>query len=147
LRRASVTEPHEIEEGNELMLDFSKCDGLAGMDVLPAVIQDVNTKEVLMVGYMNRQALQLSIAEGRVVLWSTTRNEFWRKGDTSGDSLTIADLRTNCEQNSLLVMVRKESDGVCHTRGADGRTRPTCYYRRLISATQLAPLGAKADAG
>ena len=130
---------HAIEEGDLLLLDFGKCDQLAGMGVLPAVLQDAATQEVLMVGYMNAEALRLSLSEGRVVLWSTSRNEIWRKGATSGDSLIVVDVRTNCEQNSLLILVRKEGAGVCHTRGADGQTRPTCYYRRLTADGRLAP--------
>ena len=117
-----------VEEGNTLLLDFAKCDGLQGMAVLPAVLQDAVTLDVLMIGYMNEEALRLSLSEGRVVLWSTSRNELWRKGATSGDCLFISDVRTNCEQNSLLILVRKEGAGVCHTKGADGLTRPTCYF-------------------
>jgi phosphoribosyl-AMP cyclohydrolase len=137
-----VSADHRIvEEGSHLILDFAKCEGLQGMAVLPAVLQDVVTQEVLMVGYMNQEALRISLSEGRVVLWSTSRNEIWRKGETSGDRLSISEVRTNCEQNSLLILVRKEGAGVCHTKGPEGRSRRTCYYRRLAADGQLNALG------
>lgn len=134
-----IADHQMIEEGNSLLLDFYKMEGLQGMAVLPAVLQDADTLDVLMVGYMNEEALQLSLTEGRVVLWSTSRNEIWRKGGTSGDHLIIRAVRTNCEQNSLLILVRKEGEGVCHTKAADGRTRPTCYYRELTADGSLTP--------
>lgn len=76
--------------------------------------------EVLTVSYTTEEALRLSLRQARVVLWSTSRNEIWPKGATSGDDLVISDIRTNCEQNSLLILVRKEGEGVCHTKGEDG---------------------------
>merc|ERR1712056_174116 len=65
------------------------------------------------------------------VLWSTSRNELWAKGATSGDVLDLVEVRCNCEQNSLLYLVRPRRAGACHTRDASGSTRPSCYYRRL----------------
>ncbi|MFN7265803.1 MAG: phosphoribosyl-AMP cyclohydrolase [Phenylobacterium sp.] len=125
------------EEGPELRLDFTKCEVLQNMGVMPVVLQEMATREVLMVGYMNEEALQISIAEGHVVLWSTSRNEIWHKGLLSGDGLIIREIRINCEQNSLLILVDKLGAGVCHTRGSDGVTRPTCFYRRLTKDGQL----------
>ena len=68
---------------------------------------------------------------GLATFWSTSRNELWVKGATSGDTLQLVDVRVNCEQNSLLYLVRLLGGGVCHTRDADGHTRRTCYYRSL----------------
>src|SRR5476651_1735297 len=123
----------EIEEGKELQLDFSKLQKIAhtGLPVLPVVVQDADSKEVLVVAYSNQQALEQSLKTGIATFWSTSRNELWIKGATSGDTLKIIDIRVNCEQNSLLYVVRMVGGGVCHTKDADGHTRKTCYYRSL----------------
>ena len=63
------------------------------------------------------------------MLWSTSRNELWRKGATSGDVLDLIDVRVNCEQNSVLYRVIPRKGGVCHTKDATGQARQTCYYR------------------
>ena len=71
------------------------------------------------------------------VLWSTSRDELWHKGATSGDVLELVEVRVNCEQNSLLYRVRPRTGGACHTRDAEGRARPSCYYRRLDGEDEL----------
>ena len=63
--------------------------------------------------------------------WSSSRNELWIKGKTSGDYLEIHEIRVNCEQNSILYKVRPKGKGACHTKNASGRSRPGCYYRKL----------------
>ncbi len=116
----------------EVRLDFAKLRkaGQTPEDVLPVVLQDVASHEVLFVGYANAQALRETLARRRAVLWSTSRNELWVKGESSGDVLELVDVRVNCEQNSLLYRVRRRA-GACHTVDAEGRSRPACYYRRL----------------
>ena len=128
-----------LEEGTDLSLDFDKVAkiGRDGHQVVPVVLQDVDSGDVLFVGYANEQALRATLDEGRAVLWSTSRNELWRKGATSGDVLALVDIRVNCEQNSVLYRVRPASSGVCHTTGSDGTSRPTCYYRLISSADEL----------
>ena len=125
-------------------LDFAKLVEIAqqGMKVLPAVIQQHDTLEVLMVGYVNDEALSIMLKTNQLVLWSTSRNELWHKGLTSGDTASIREIRVNCEQNSLLILVAKAGHGICHTRTTDGSTRPSCYYRALTSSDGLAPVGA-----
>jgi phosphoribosyl-AMP cyclohydrolase len=122
-----------LEEGSELRLDFSKLQRVAGGDqaVLPVVVQDADSKEVLVVAYANRAALEHSLQTGTATFWSTSRHELWIKGATSGDTLKLVDVRVNCEQNSLLYLVRMVGGGVCHTKDAEGHTRKTCYYRSL----------------
>ena len=122
-----------LEEGNELRLDFTKLQKIAqtGLPVLPVVVQDVDSKEVLVVAYANKEALEHSLKTGVATFWSTSRNELWIKGATSGDTLQLVDVRVNCEQNSLLYLVRMPGGGVCHTKDASGKTRKTCYYRSL----------------
>jgi len=123
----------ELEEGKDLQLDFTKLQKVAqtGLPVLPVVVQDADSRDVLVVAYANQQALEHTLKTGIATFWSTSRNELWIKGATSGDTLQIVDIRVNCEQNSLLYLVRMVGGGVCHTRDAHGHTRKTCYYRSL----------------
>lgn len=129
----------ELEEGTTLDLDFGKIAEVAarGAAVLPVVLQDHDSGDVLFVGYANEEAVKVSLQERIAVLWSTSRNELWRKGATSGDTLSLVDIRVNCEQNSLLYVVRRTTGGACHTRLPSGSPRPTCYYRSITDATAL----------
>jgi phosphoribosyl-AMP cyclohydrolase len=129
---AGDSEPNELEEGETLRIDFEKLVAIGAADqrVVPVVLQHADSGDVLYVGYANDEALRETLATRRAVLWSTSRAELWRKGETSGDILDLVDVRVNCEQNSLLYRVRPRA-GVCHTRDVDGQTRATCYYRRL----------------
>ena len=120
-----------LEEGKALSLDFKKLRKVAktDQDVIPVVLQHAENGEVLFIGYANDLALQETFKTRQAVLWSTSRNELWRKGATSGDVLDLIDVRVNCEQNSVLYRVIPRSGGVCHTRDAAGQARQTCYYR------------------
>ncbi|MBC9866557.1 MAG: phosphoribosyl-AMP cyclohydrolase [Opitutae bacterium] len=122
-----------LEEGCEVMLDFEKLAKVASTAaaVLPAVAQDVDSGEVLFIGYVNELALQTAMRERLATFWSTSRDELWIKGKTSGDYLELVDVRVNCEQNSLLYRVRSKGAGACHTKGPDGKARSGCYYRNL----------------
>lgn len=130
------------EEGTSLELDFGKLQAVAGSGqrLIPVVLQHADSREVLFVGYANQEALRETLETRRAVLWSSSRNQLWRKGETSGDVLDLVDVRVNCEQNSLLYRVRPRTGGVCHTRDGTGRARPTCYYRRLGDGSRLEPL-------
>jgi phosphoribosyl-AMP cyclohydrolase len=121
-----------LEEGTKLTLDFYKLQKIADTKqaVVPVVLQHADSKEVLFIGYANALALRETQQTRRAVLWSTSRNELWRKGETSGDVLELVEIRVNCEQNSLLYIVRPRKSGVCHTKDATGQTRTSCYYRR-----------------
>ncbi len=123
----------ELEEGSNLQLDFTKLAKATacGEDLVPAVAQDADTGEVLIVGYANRLALETSLKEGKATFWSTSRNELWIKGATSGDYLEIEQVLVNCEQNAILYRVRPAGEGACHTKGPDGRARKSCYYRKI----------------
>lgn len=122
-----------LEEGTEPALDFQKIRKVAdcGQDLVPVAVQDAETGEVLILAYVNRQALDYSVQKGVAAFWSTSRNELWVKGAGSGDVLDLVEIRVNCEQNSLLYLVRPRGKGACHTRDAAGTPRRTCYYRRL----------------
>ena len=73
-----------------------------------------------------------TIKTGHATFWSTSRNELWEKGATSGDVLEIVEIRVNCEQNSLLYLVRPLGKGACHTKDKNGVARSSCYYRKLV---------------
>ncbi|MBW8482066.1 phosphoribosyl-AMP cyclohydrolase [Actinomadura parmotrematis] len=132
---------NELEEGTRLALDFDKLTAVAetGSRVVPVVLQDADDRAVLFIGYANDEALKATLDEGIAVLWSTSRNELWRKGATSGDVLRLVEVRVNCEQNSLLYLVRRSTGGACHTHLPSGESRPTCYYRTLADGTTLRP--------
>ena len=127
-----MSEDH-LEEGCSVQLDFGKLGkvALTGSSVLPVVVQDADSGEVLILAYANDLALHHTIGTGVATFWSTSRDELWIKGATSGDTLEVQDIRVNCEQNSLLYLVRPLGEGACHTRDAEGRARRSCYYRRL----------------
>ena len=124
---------HELEEGATLVIDFGKVQQIAGTGaaVVPVAVQDADSKEVLIIAYANEQALQHTLEHRVATFWSTSRNELWVKGATSGDTLELVEVRVNCEQNSLLYLVRPLGKGACHTKDAQGVARPSCYYRRI----------------
>jgi phosphoribosyl-AMP cyclohydrolase len=134
-----MTAQNELEEGRALRLDWEKLAklGARGQRVVPVVLQHADSGDVLFVGYANEQALRETLARRQAVLWSTSRNELWHKGATSGDWLDLVEVRVNCEQNSLLYRVRPRTGGACHTLGPDGQARARCYYRRVVSEREL----------
>lgn len=93
--------------------------------LVPAVVQEHDTHEVLMMGFMNADALRATYDKGLVTFWSRSRGELWTKGDTSGNRLRLVAILYNCEDNSLLVKARLEGEAVCHTGNR------TCYFREL----------------
>lgn len=92
--------------------------------LIPVIVQEDATQRVLMLAFMNEEALKLTQETGRAHYWSRSRNTLWRKGETSGNEQVVTDLRVNCERNSLLMSVIQQG-AVCH----DGYA--TCYYRRV----------------
>ena len=122
----------ELEEGSELTLDFNKltkavsaCPG-----VIPVAVQNADTRDIILVAYANELALKKSIEERMAVFWSTSRNELWERGKTSGETFELLEVRVNCEQNSLVYIVRPRRGGICHTKNKQGEPRD-CYYRSL----------------
>lgn len=95
--------------------------------LVPAVVQDVQTKQVLMLGFMTRQMLAKTLETGQVWFWSRSRQEPWLKGATSGNFLNVVHVYRNCEENSLLILARPEGPS-CHTGAV------SCYYRTLDEA-------------
>jgi phosphoribosyl-AMP cyclohydrolase len=97
--------------------------------LVPAIAQDIATKSVLMVGWMNADTLRMTMDEGRMVYWSRSRQEVWRKGDTSGDRQFVREGYYDCDADVLLFLVEQEGKGACHTG------EYSCFYRRFGTAT------------
>jgi phosphoribosyl-AMP cyclohydrolase len=95
--------------------------------LVPAIVQDIATKDVLMVAWMNAETLRMSLAEGRTVFWSRSRQEVWRKGDTSGDRQWIRQASYDCDGDVLLLQVEQEGAGACHTG------EYSCFFRTFGS--------------
>ena len=85
-----------------------------GNGLIPAIIQEENTKDVLMLGYMDAEALRRTLTEGRVTFWSRSRNEYWRKGDTSGNRQYVRGAALDCDDDAILVTVHQVGPA-CHT--------------------------------
>ncbi|PYU26425.1 MAG: phosphoribosyl-AMP cyclohydrolase [Acidobacteria bacterium] len=101
-------------------LDFAKLNGL-----IPAIVQDARTGEVLMLGFMNEQAYEATRSSGAVTFYSRTRGKLWRKGEQSGHTLRVNEVRVDCDADTILVRVESAGPGVCH----EGYR--SCFFRRL----------------
>ena len=128
---------NQLEEGLKLEIDFEKIGKISDncRDVIPVAVQDADTNEVVLVAYTNELAFKKSIETRSLVLWSTSRNELWEKGKTSGETFDLIEARVNCEQNSLLYIVRPRRGGICHTKNEKSEPR-NCYYRKVNFETQ-----------
>jgi len=106
-------------------MDYSKLNGL-----IPAVIQDADSSEVLMVGFMNDEAFARTRATGFATFFSRSRNALWTKGETSGNRLQVTEMFVDCDDDTVLVKVRRLGDGnVCHTG------ERTCFFRSIGGRT------------
>jgi phosphoribosyl-ATP pyrophosphohydrolase/phosphoribosyl-AMP cyclohydrolase len=92
--------------------------------LLPAIVQDNDTGEVLIVAYMNAEAVKRTLESGQVWFWSRSRKELWHKGATSGNTLTVREIRKDCDEDALLVKV-DPAGPACHTG------ERSCFYRKL----------------
>lgn len=102
-------------------MDFEKLDGL-----IPAVVQDAESNEVLMVGFMNADAWQITQRTGYVTFFSRTRNTLWTKGETSGNRLAVKQMFVDCDEDTVLIKAAREGDGnVCHTG------QRSCFYTEV----------------
>jgi phosphoribosyl-AMP cyclohydrolase len=126
----------DLEETTQLRLDFDKLSKAVAAcpGVLPVAVQNADTREVILLAYVNEAALRVAVETRTAVFWSTSRNELWIKGKTSGETFDLLEVRVNCEQNSLLYLVRPRRGGICHTKNAAGEPR-NCFYRTLDFAT------------
>ncbi|GAS85422.1 MULTISPECIES: bifunctional phosphoribosyl-AMP cyclohydrolase/phosphoribosyl-ATP diphosphatase HisIE [Paenibacillus] len=109
-------------------------------DLVPAIVQDVDTREVLMMAYMNRESLKLSLESGETWFWSRSRQELWHKGATSGNVQTITSLKYDCDGDTLLVEV-KPNGPACHTGAV------TCFHNEIIGLPEKSANEASDEAG
>ena len=121
------------EYTDKLLLDF----GEDGKKLIPVVTQDSITKEVLILAFANKEAFEETRKSRYATFWSRSRNELWKKGMTSGDMLKIKEIRINCDQNSLLYLVKPQGKGACHAKKEDGNPHISCYYRKIENNNKL----------
>jgi phosphoribosyl-AMP cyclohydrolase len=126
---ASPAAKSELEEGTAFTPRFG-ADGL-----IVCVTKDARDGQILMLAYMNAEALRLTIETGFAHYWSRTRKTLWRKGDTSGQVQKVTEIRTDCDQDALLMTVEPGGDGgACHTG------RHSCFYRKIAPGSYPAKL-------
>jgi phosphoribosyl-AMP cyclohydrolase len=113
-------------------LDFEKENGL-----IPAIVQEASTNEVLMLGFMNREAFALTSQTGLVTFYSRSRRKLWTKGETSGQRLLLRELLVDCDQDALLLRVELSGSAVCH----EGYR--SCFFRRLESTGDVSIVAEK----
>jgi phosphoribosyl-AMP cyclohydrolase len=125
---------NSIAENLDITIQFEKRGGL-----IPAIAQDTETGEILMIGSANQEAFDKTLELGLATFYSTSRQELWTKGLTSGDYLEITDILVDCDQDALIYQVIRKGSGACHTKTKDGSPRRTCFYRKIdISKHKLA---------
>jgi phosphoribosyl-AMP cyclohydrolase len=113
-------------------LDFEKENGL-----IPAIVQEASTNEILMLGFMNREAFALTSQTGLVTFYSRSRRKLWTKGETSGQRLLLRELLVDCDQDALLLRVELSGSAVCH----EGYR--SCFFRRLESTGDVSIVAEK----
>jgi phosphoribosyl-AMP cyclohydrolase len=129
-----------IEEGAGFSPGFERRNGL-----LPVIVQSARDRRILMLAYANQTALGETMKTGLATFWSTSRNELWRKGDTSGDRLKVVDILVDCDQDALIYLVELGGEGACHTKDpATQKARLSCFYRKIDFKTgKLAPFDSR----
>ncbi len=95
--------------------------------LIPAIIQDASSGEVLMMAYMNRTSLEMTLNSGFTHFWSRSRQKYWKKGETSGNVQEVYEILYDCDEDTLLIRVKQHGGGACHTGNR------TCFYRRIES--------------
>ena len=117
---------NNIEEGIRLMPQFAKRGGL-----LPVAVQETETGRILMLASVNQEALDKTFETGLATFWSTSRNQLWTKGETSGDYLKMDEILVDCDQDALVYKVTLAGSGVCHTFNKNVEHRRACFYRTV----------------
>jgi phosphoribosyl-AMP cyclohydrolase len=122
-----------LEETQNLELQFEKRGGL-----LPVAVQETKTGQLLMLASVNKEAFEITLKTRKATFWSTSKNEIWTKGLTSGNTLLIDEILVDCDQDAIVYIVTLERGGVCHTFNEQGDNRKACFYRKLdLETNQL----------
>ncbi len=108
--------------------NFEKRDGL-----ITVVAQDVTTRQVLMVAFMDEAGWRETLSSGEVVYFSTSKKERWKKGETSGDVQIVRDILIDCDGDAIVLLIEQCGDGACHTKAK------SCFFRRSLGAQQIMP--------
>ena len=98
--------------------------------LIPVITQDIQDKEIKMLAWMNKEALSLTLETGYVHYWARSRQQIWKKGESSGHTQKAVEIRIDCDQDCLLIMIEQQG-AACHTN------RPTCFYRKLLDENKL----------
>ncbi|MFH0834603.1 MAG: phosphoribosyl-AMP cyclohydrolase [Patescibacteria group bacterium] len=107
---------------NKIELDFEKTDGL-----IPAVVQDSKTGEILMLAFQNPEAYQKTLATGEVYFWSRSRQKLWKKGETSGNVFKVVEVVTDCDEDSVLIKIEHDEKlKACHTG------KRSCFFKKIL---------------
>lgn len=107
-------------------IDFEKGNGL-----VPVVVQEANTNQVLMLAYMNKEALRRTLETGKATYWSRSRQEFWVKGETSGCLQLVKSVQYDCDEDTILLKVEQQGKGACHTG------EYSCFFRELKNKEEI----------
>jgi len=130
----SESNSHDELENGSLLTPAYNSDGL-----ITAIAQDVKNGEILMLAHMNEEALSKTIETGKAHFWSRSRGKLWMKGETSGNTLDIIEIRIDCDQDAILMKVRLRGNGACHT-GAY-----SCFYRKVVNEGGVSKLARVSD--
>lgn len=117
--------PRDTKQAIEEGLTFTPKFDEQGLIAVMAV--DAHTDEALMLAYMNEESLRMTLEKGQAVYWSRSRKELWHKGATSGEFQEVVDIRTDCDQDALVLRVIQHGGGCCHTK------RSNCFYRKVVA--------------
>lgn len=115
-----------LEETEQLMPQFEKRGGL-----LPVAVQESGSGQILMLGSVSKEALEMTLKTRYATFFSTSRQEIWVKGTTSGNRLKLDKILIDCDQDAFVFQVTLEKGGVCHTFNEEGNNRKACFYRAL----------------
>ncbi|QQS52252.1 MAG: phosphoribosyl-AMP cyclohydrolase [Bacteroidota bacterium] len=118
-------EKNNLNDKNILSLSFDE-NGL-----LPAIVQEAETLQILMMAYINQEAFQETMQSGFATFWSRSRQELWKKGETSGNRMQIVEVRVDCDQDCVIYLVTRTQGGACHTKNVSGQYRKSCFYRKV----------------
>nr|WP_208022437.1 phosphoribosyl-AMP cyclohydrolase [Aestuariicella hydrocarbonica] len=123
----NASEQRYFNEGEQQVTDNSYLDSIKWTEdgLVPAIAQDAKTGRILMMAWMNRESVQLTAAEGRAVYWSRSRQQLWRKGESSGHTQVVSEIRLDCDADVIVLQVEQLGGMACHTG------RESCFYRVL----------------
>ena len=116
----------ELEETSQIIPQFEKRGGK-----LPVAVQETSTGQILMLASVNKEALEYTLKNKVAAFYSTSRNELWVKGETSGNYLALDEVLIDCDQDAVVYKVTLQKGGVCHTINQFGKNRKACFYRSL----------------